>query len=173
MPVIGLAYLPLHACQCTPTHPDAAFEVFYAARSVCYVLPTNLLHNVVVWLHAWTKFSLGSVFRALVLISPRFLLRMNKSSGRNTLLAGNANEDSCLWAQSQITVSCNFNPGIDYSPRPVFKGASVSATGNGTLVGSRSYNSGAVDGQICLFGQGGLRSFDRVRARTNDPAFRC
>ena len=64
-----------------------------------------------------------------------------------------------------------FDPGIDYTLKLVLKGASVSATVNGAMVGSWGYNSAVVDGEIGVLTSDGFSSFDAVRVRTNDPAF--
>jgi hypothetical protein len=72
--------------------------------------------------------------------------------------------------QIDNAVSRVFDAGVQYTLKLVLKGASVSATVNGAMVGSWGYNSAVVDGKVGVFAKGGA-SFDSVRVRTNDPAF--
>ena len=68
-------------------------------------------------------------------------------------------------------VARTFEPGVDYDLKLTFKGASVSAQVDGSMVGSFGYNSAVVDGRLGIFSHSGTASFDEVRIRTNDPAF--
>jgi hypothetical protein len=63
-----------------------------------------------------------------------------------------------------------FDAGVDYTLKATLKGASVSVTVNGTMVGSWGYNAAVVDGEFGLLAQGGAGSFDHFRV-PNDPAF--
>ena len=59
----------------------------------------------------------------------------------------------------------------DYTIQLTIKGLSISVIVNGGFVASRAYNGILVDGGFGLFSQAGTTSFDKVRVRTDDPAF--
>jgi hypothetical protein len=69
------------------------------------------------------------------------------------------------------SVARTFDAGVYYTLNLIMKGASVSATVNGALVGSWGFNSAVVDGGMGVLGQMGATTFDSTRIRTNDPAF--
>jgi hypothetical protein len=73
--------------------------------------------------------------------------------------------------QIDQSVVRSLDAGVEYALKLVFKGASVSATVNGAMVGSWGYNSAVVDGKVGVLGKDGSASFSSVRVRTNDPAF--
>jgi hypothetical protein len=73
--------------------------------------------------------------------------------------------------QIDHSIARTFDAGKDYTLSLVFKGASVSATVNGSMVGSWGYNSAVVDGAAGVFTRDGTSSFSEVIIRTNDRAF--
>jgi len=73
--------------------------------------------------------------------------------------------------QIDWAVAWDFEAGHDYDLSLVLKGASVSVTINGAMAGSWGYNSAVVDGEFGVLTRDGSTSFDRVRIRTDDPAF--
>src|SRR5262249_14905145 len=59
----------------------------------------------------------------------------------------------------------------DYVLNLTMRGASVTVTLSGAVLGTWSFNGVVVDGKFGLLTRNGTTSFDNVRIRTNDPAF--
>jgi hypothetical protein len=63
------------------------------------------------------------------------------------------------------------NAGIDYVLNLALKGTVVTVTLNGNVLGSTAYNGGVADGQVGAMSKTGTTTLDRIRIRTDDPAF--
>jgi hypothetical protein len=73
--------------------------------------------------------------------------------------------------QVDTSFAVSLEPGRDYALQIAIKGASLSLTLDGQVLGGFGFNSAVVDGAIGLIASNGAASFDQVTVRTNDPGF--